>query len=477
MSRLTAFFVAAILSVSVDEAQAPKPTLLGQFTDWSAFTYQGQSGKVCFVYSQPKSTEPSGVNRDPIHFFVTHRPGEGVRGEINVITGYTYRNGSTATATVQVDAVRQTLTYDFSATDTAQYVQLPAGTYQVRAIAGGAPGAAGESTETWNGDTGTETLHGGAGGAGLAVKTTIPVGGSHLVQPLDQLGLVIGGSSGNLVGGTGGSDGGGVAGNGGRGGNGSGVFLVHDASAAVHGWLLIGPGGGGGGGNYGFLKDQAQPKGGPGALTLEATVGFSPASSGSGTPGIAPAYCLDSTVTGTAREFHDGPYTAGFGQDGNPGADGPTGSTSGGGGGGGAGCQGALGAESASGGAAGSGGGGGVGFSRYPVTGSSSSDHAYVHLDIDYWLGGAPSVWFDSRSATERATAGVEVCFPFSLSRNTATSRGPVTVSGNALVRIGIGLSGRGRNEAHPASPSSAARPASARIVIPRWGSGSRRGA
>lgn len=93
------------LLASAAQAQtAAQPTLLGEFNDWQAFTYQAQGSKVCFAHSQPTRTEPSGVNRDPIHIFVTHRPGEGVRNEVSVITGYPYREGSTATVTVGTDS-------------------------------------------------------------------------------------------------------------------------------------------------------------------------------------------------------------------------------------------------------------------------------------------------------------------------------------------------------------------------------------
>jgi len=368
----------------------------------------------------------------PIAVSVTGVAADGTTGEASLYDGkafVTVGNASTARTTVQVNAVLKTIIYDFDSTDTAQYVDLPADAVAVRVTAAGAPGAAGKSTTTYDGDTGGQTLNGGHGGAGLSVSTTIPVGEDHLVAPGDRLGIVIDGSSGNLLGGVGGGGDGAVAGHGGRGGNGSGVFLAD--GAAVHPWLVIGSGGGGGGGNAGFLLPNAEPWGGPGALTLEDTRGHGSESGSWGDPGIAPAYCLDASVTGSAREFHQGPYTAGFGQDGNPGADGATASSAGGGGGGGAGCQGGLGARATgAGGGAGSGGGGGVGFSRFPITDSGPSTHAHVHLEVDYWQGGVPRVWFDAWNAHQIATAGVPVCFPLSLSRNAVADPGPMVLSG-----------------------------------------------
>ena len=58
---------------------------------------------MCFAVSQPKDMEPKNVNRDPIYFFITTRPREGVREEVNVITGYPYKEGSKTTIQVGSD--------------------------------------------------------------------------------------------------------------------------------------------------------------------------------------------------------------------------------------------------------------------------------------------------------------------------------------------------------------------------------------
>lgn len=78
-----------------DVSNAQGQQLLGQFSDWSAYTAGAASGKVCFVISQPKSRAPEGLNRDPAYFFVSHRPGENVRNEVSVQVGFPLRPGST----------------------------------------------------------------------------------------------------------------------------------------------------------------------------------------------------------------------------------------------------------------------------------------------------------------------------------------------------------------------------------------------
>lgn len=96
---------AAPAAIGVAQAQAPTPVQVGEFRDWGAFTYNGPKGKVCFAHTQPKSfvTEPAGRSRDPAHFFITHRPGESVRGEVSVIVGFPHNENERATVTIGSD--------------------------------------------------------------------------------------------------------------------------------------------------------------------------------------------------------------------------------------------------------------------------------------------------------------------------------------------------------------------------------------
>lgn len=88
------------LAPDVSSAQQGNQQLLEQFQDWSAYTANVSGGKICFVISQPKSRAPSGLNRDPAYLFVTHRPGDKVRNEINVQVGFPIREGSTADVSI-----------------------------------------------------------------------------------------------------------------------------------------------------------------------------------------------------------------------------------------------------------------------------------------------------------------------------------------------------------------------------------------
>ncbi len=81
-------------------AQAQDPTPLGEFKDWAAYTYKTSGGKVCYVVSQPKASEPKNAKRDPIFFLVTHRPGQGVRNEVSTIIGYPFKKEAIVKVTV-----------------------------------------------------------------------------------------------------------------------------------------------------------------------------------------------------------------------------------------------------------------------------------------------------------------------------------------------------------------------------------------
>ncbi len=81
-------------------AQTAEQVPLGTFNDWSAYSANLPSGKVCFVISQPQARAPEGLRRDPAYFFVTHRPGESVRNEISMQVGFPTQANSAADVSV-----------------------------------------------------------------------------------------------------------------------------------------------------------------------------------------------------------------------------------------------------------------------------------------------------------------------------------------------------------------------------------------
>lgn len=84
--------VLALATVSTVNAQTP--ALVESFNDWAAYSVDGANGKVCYVASQPKDQQPTGVNRDPVFFMISHWQGRGVRNEASVIIGYPFAENS-----------------------------------------------------------------------------------------------------------------------------------------------------------------------------------------------------------------------------------------------------------------------------------------------------------------------------------------------------------------------------------------------
>jgi hypothetical protein len=100
MRRLLALLCLLYPLHSSQPVAAQEPTLLGEFGDWAAYTYTSGQGKVCYAVSIPKTSEPTGLNRDPVFFLISHFPKQGVKNEISTIIGYPFRKESTAELTI-----------------------------------------------------------------------------------------------------------------------------------------------------------------------------------------------------------------------------------------------------------------------------------------------------------------------------------------------------------------------------------------
>jgi len=75
-----------------------KPTLLGQYGEWGAYTASPGGKKICFAIAKPTSTEtvPSNRPRNPTYLFITSRPADKVTSEVSIIIGYPFKPGSEA---------------------------------------------------------------------------------------------------------------------------------------------------------------------------------------------------------------------------------------------------------------------------------------------------------------------------------------------------------------------------------------------
>lgn len=79
-----------------------KPTLLGQYGDWGAYTASPGGKKICFAIAKPSTSEtiPPDRPRNPSYMFISSRPADKVSNEMSIIIGYPFKPSSDATVAV-----------------------------------------------------------------------------------------------------------------------------------------------------------------------------------------------------------------------------------------------------------------------------------------------------------------------------------------------------------------------------------------
>ncbi len=79
-----------------------KPTLLGQYGEWGAYTASPGGKKLCFAIAKPTSAETNPANRprNPVFMFVSTRPADKVVNEVSIIIGYPFKPGTEASVAV-----------------------------------------------------------------------------------------------------------------------------------------------------------------------------------------------------------------------------------------------------------------------------------------------------------------------------------------------------------------------------------------
>ena len=95
MFRISYVLVAAISCLMVtNAAHASGPKKIGDFGDWSAYSFLENGKKVCYMVSSPKTDEGNYTRRGDIYTLVTHRPSENTRNVFSYIGGYPYKADS-----------------------------------------------------------------------------------------------------------------------------------------------------------------------------------------------------------------------------------------------------------------------------------------------------------------------------------------------------------------------------------------------
>jgi invasion protein IalB len=95
-------FVGAALFVAGFSAPsfAQSVQSLGDFKAWSAYSTVRSATSICFIHSKPISVEPELAGIEQPYFYVTHRPGENITHEMNLVAGFELGVDSLATAKI-----------------------------------------------------------------------------------------------------------------------------------------------------------------------------------------------------------------------------------------------------------------------------------------------------------------------------------------------------------------------------------------
>ena len=67
---------------------------LGTAGSWTAYEAHDKTGRVCYVYGEPKQSEPAGIKRKQPMMMITHRPEEKIANVVSIMEGYPLKDGS-----------------------------------------------------------------------------------------------------------------------------------------------------------------------------------------------------------------------------------------------------------------------------------------------------------------------------------------------------------------------------------------------
>jgi len=99
-SHLLPVIALLALAGQIVPAQAQSVKLIGEFRNWAAYSATDAVGPVCFAMSRPTETTPTPDGYASGYLYLTNRPGESVRNEMNLVAGYSFAPDTPATAAV-----------------------------------------------------------------------------------------------------------------------------------------------------------------------------------------------------------------------------------------------------------------------------------------------------------------------------------------------------------------------------------------
>lgn len=94
------FLVLCALTISVAAQAAEQPKMIGEYGDWTAWTYNDRGNVICYMASSPKKDEGKYTKRGDIYTVVTHRPSEKSFDEVSFVAGYTFNTKAPLTVKI-----------------------------------------------------------------------------------------------------------------------------------------------------------------------------------------------------------------------------------------------------------------------------------------------------------------------------------------------------------------------------------------
>ena len=82
------------------ETFAQSPTRIKQHNAWGAYSYDGGSGKICYILSIPTQKEPADRDHGDVFFMLAKHPGQNVALEPQFQVGYPFADNSKVTLTI-----------------------------------------------------------------------------------------------------------------------------------------------------------------------------------------------------------------------------------------------------------------------------------------------------------------------------------------------------------------------------------------
>ncbi len=113
MIKYVSLFAAIIFSASAYANSVPVE--LGEYGDWTAYTYKEGKNTVCYMASTPKKDEGNYKKRGDIYAVVTHRPADKSYNVTNFVAGYRYKSGSNVTVKIGTTTFHNLFTNDENA--------------------------------------------------------------------------------------------------------------------------------------------------------------------------------------------------------------------------------------------------------------------------------------------------------------------------------------------------------------------------